>query len=376
MNPEQFIKKWRAANLSERSAAQQHFLDLCLLLGEPTPAEADPTGETFTFEKGGTTATGGHGWADVWKKGVFAWEYKGPGKDLKAAYLQLKNYADMLENPPLLITSDTKRIEIHTNFTSTVKTVVVLELVDLSDPAKREILRAAFTNPEKLRPGVTRQQVTKEAAERFSQLAHHLQAKGYNPQRVAHFLNRIIFCMFAEDVGLLPNRIFTKLATAAVAHPETFEANARQLFAGMAKGGSVAFEVIDWFDGGLFDDDSTLPLDKTELQLVLKSAELDWSNIEPSIFGTLFERGLDPDKRSQQGAHYTDPETIMKIVGPVVLDPWVREWETERATLAKQVDRAKRTVSEAAKQRYYAFLERLANFKVLDPACGSGNSCI
>jgi type II restriction/modification system DNA methylase subunit YeeA len=373
VSPEQFIKKWTASDLSERSAAQQHFLDLCLLLGEPTPAEADPTGETFTFEKGGTTATGGHGWADVWKKGVFAWEYKGPGKDLKAAYLQLKNYADMLENPPLLITSDTKRIEIHTNFTSTVKTVVVLELVDLSDPAKREILRAAFTNPEKLRPGVTRQQVTKEAAERFSQLAHHLQAKGYNPQRVAHFLNRIIFCMFAEDVGLLPNRIFTKLATAAVAHPETFEANARQLFAGMAKGGSVAFEVIDWFDGGLFDDDSTLPLDKTELQLVLKSAELDWSNIEPSIFGTLFERGLDPDKRSQQGAHYTDPETIMKIVGPVVLDPWVREWETERATLAKQVDRAKRTVSEAAKQRYYAFLERLANFKVLDPACGSGN---
>jgi hypothetical protein len=179
--------------------------------------------------------------------------------------------------------------------------------------------------------------------------------------------------MFAEDVGLLPNRIFSKLATASVAHPASFEANAKQLFGGMSKGGVVAFDVIDWFNGGLFDDDSTLPLDKTELQLVLKCAEMDWSNIEPSIFGTLFERGLDPNKRSQQGTHYTDPETIMKIVGPVILEPWRSEWEKEKATLARQVDRAKRTISEAAKQRYYVFLERLANFKVLDPACGSGN---
>ena len=111
----------------------------------------------------------------------------------------------------------------------------------------------------------------------------------------------------------------------------------------------------------------------TDLKLVLLCAELDWSNIEPSIFGTLFERGLDPDKRSQQGAHYTDPETIMKIVRPVVLEPWEREWEAEKAALAKQADRATRNVSEAAKQRYYTFLERLANFRVLDPASGSGN---
>jgi type II restriction/modification system DNA methylase subunit YeeA len=373
MTPDQFIRKWTASKLSERAAAQQHFVDLCTLLGEKTPAEADPEGETFAFERGGTTATGGHGWADVWKKGVFAWEYKGPGKDLNAAYLQLKKYADMLENPPLLITSDTKRIEIHTNFTNTIKTVHVLEIDDLANPAKREVLRAAFTEPEKLRPGVTRQQVTKEAAERFSALAHQLHAKGIEPHHVAHFLNRLIFCMFAEDVGLLPNRIFTRLVTASVTHPESFEENARQLFAGMASGGDVAFEVIDWFNGGLFDDDSTLPLDKVELQLVLKCAELDWSNIEPSIFGTLFERGLDPDKRSQQGAHYTDPDTIMKIVRPVVVEPWEREWELEKAAIAKQADRAKKTVSEAAKQRYFKFLERLVSFKVLDPACGSGN---
>ncbi|MEX0733361.1 MAG: type IIL restriction-modification enzyme MmeI, partial [Steroidobacteraceae bacterium] len=345
MTPEQFIRKWTVANLSEKSAAQQHFVDLCSLLGEVPPAEADPTGETFTFERGGTTATGGQGWADVWKKGVFAWEYKGPGKDLNAAYLQLKKYADMLENPPLLITSDTKRIEIHTNFTNTVKQVNVIELVELADPEKRELLKNAFTNPERLRPGVTRQMVTKEAAERFSELAHKLQSQGFDPHQVAHFLNRLVFCMFAEDVGLLPNRLFTRLATASVSHPETFEANAKQLFAGMSKGGAVAFEVVDWFNGGLFNDDSTLPIDGDGLRLILKCAELDWSNIEPSIFGTLFERGLDPDKRSQQGAHYTDPDTIMRIIRPVVVEPWIREWEEEKAALLKMVDRAKKIVS-------------------------------
>ena len=278
----------------------------------------------------------------------------------------------MLENPPLLITSDTKRIEIHTNFTSTIKALHAIELVDLTDPAKRQLLRAAFSDPERLRPGVTRHQVTKAAAEKFSELAHHLQAKGFEPKRVAHFLNRLIFCMFAEDVGLLPNKIFTKLATASAARPESFEANAKQLFAGMAKGGAVAFELVDWFNGGLFEDDATLPLDGSELKIVLECARARLVE-HRTIFGTLFERGLDPDKRSQQGAHYTDPETILKIVAPVVIAPWEQAWQAERLELLRLVDKAKKSVSEAARKRYFAFLERLYQFRVLDPACGSGN---
>ena len=271
------------------------------------------------------------------------------------------------------MTSDIKRIEIHTNFTNTVKRVYSLALSDLADAKKREILRWVFADPEKLRPGVTRAMVTVQAAERFSELAHRLQAKGYEPQRVAHFLNRLIFSMFAEDVGLLPNNVFKKMLVAAASHPESFESYAKQLFSSMAKGGTAAFEVIDWFNGGLFDDDSTLPLDKAEIDLLLRSAELDWTWIEPSIFGTLFERGLDPDKRSQQGAHYTDPDTIMKIVQPVVLDPWEREWAAEREALAAQIEKSKKAISEAAKKRYFAFLERLYRYRVLDPACGSGN---
>ena len=115
MTPGAFIAKWRASALKERSASQEHFIDLCRLLGEPTPAEADPTGERYCFERGARKDTGGDGWADVWKRGCFAWEYKGKHADLEAAFNQLRQYALALENPPLLIVSDMARFRIRTN---------------------------------------------------------------------------------------------------------------------------------------------------------------------------------------------------------------------------------------------------------------------
>ena len=120
MTPGRFLAKWRDVTLKERSAAQEHFLDLCALLGEPTPAEADPKGHWYCFEKGATKAGGGDGWADVWKRGCFAWEYKSPGKDLRTAFKQLQLYTPALEYPPLLIVSDIKTIEVHTAFTGMV----------------------------------------------------------------------------------------------------------------------------------------------------------------------------------------------------------------------------------------------------------------
>ena len=77
MTPGEFIVKWRASELKERSASQEHFIDLCRLFGEPTPAEADAAGERYRFERGARKDIGGDGWADVWKCGCFAWEYKG-----------------------------------------------------------------------------------------------------------------------------------------------------------------------------------------------------------------------------------------------------------------------------------------------------------
>src|SRR6266851_8274797 len=96
MTPQEFIATWKKANLSERSAAQQHFLDLCDLLGQPKPAHADPDGAWYTFERG-VHKTGG-GEADVWYKGHFAWEYKRKRRNLLEAYQQL--FLELLGKAP------------------------------------------------------------------------------------------------------------------------------------------------------------------------------------------------------------------------------------------------------------------------------------
>ena len=381
MTPYEFITKWRASELKESSASQEHFINLCGLLGEPTPAEADPTGDRYCFERGARKDTGGDGWADVWKRHCFAWEYKGKHADLDAAFAQLRQYALALENPPLLIVSDMARFRIRTNWTNSVSEKHEFALDDLADATVRDKLKWAMSDPDRLRPGESRQALTERAAETFASLAQSLRERGHDPQAVAHFVNRLVFCMFAEDVGLLADNIFTRMLEHAHKRPEDFAALARDLFGAMATGGRIGFEAVAWFNGGLFDDDTALPLDKTEIDTTLKASSLDWSEIDPSILGTLFERGLDPDKRSQLGAHYTDRDKIMRIIEPVVIRPWLAEWETAKAEIAAGLERADAAKSRPARTRQHrqaehllrSFLERLRDFTVLDPACGSGN---
>jgi hypothetical protein len=377
MTPEAFIRKWQDAQTKERSAAQEHFIDLCRLLDEPTPNEADPAGEWYCFERGARKTGGGdplrprsgQGWADVWKKGCFGWEYKGKGKDLSQALKQLQLYALALESPPLLIVSDIETIVIHTAFTNAVVETWVLALDDLADPDQRRRLKWAFSEPERLRPGQTAQELTERAAARFASLAKTLCDRGHEPHRVAHFLNKLLFCLFAEDVGLLPRQLFTRLLENGVKSPDYLGPLLQGLFKAMATGGPFGVEVIDRFNGGLFDGDDTLPLERAEVQALLDVSRLDWSAIEPAIFGTLFERGLDPAKRSQLGAHYTDRDSILRIIDPVIREPLLAEWEAVLAEIEK--DRSK--TRKKAQDAYAGFLERLRDFRVLDPACGSGN---
>ena len=381
MTPQEFIAKWHASELKERSAAQEHFIDLCRLLSEPTPAEADPKGDHYCFERGALKDSGGGGWADVWKRHCFAWEYKGKHADLDAAFDQLRQYALALENPPLLIVSDMRRFRIRTNWTNSVSKTHEFGLDDLADAAVRDKLKWAMSDPERLRPGETRQTLTERAAETFAQLAQSLRVQGHAPQEVAHFVNRLVFCMFAEDVGLLPNSMFNRMLEHARQQPDAFATLARDLFGAMSVGGRVGFETVEWFNGGLFEDDATLPMDKAQIETTLKASGLDWSNIDPSILGTLFERGLDPDKRSQLGAHYTDRDKIMRIIDPVIVRPLLAEWETVKARIGKSIERANAAKSKGVETRHRnqaenslgAFLERLRKFTVLDPACGSGN---
>ena len=254
-------------------------------------------------------------------------------------------------------------------------------LEDLADAAVRDKLKWAMSDPERLRPGESRQALTERAAGTFAKLAQALRERGHEAQAVAHFVNRLVFCMFAEDVGLLPQQMFSRMLQEAKRSPDTFPELAGELFRAMSQGGRVGFESVHWFNGDLFNDEAALALGGDEIETALAAAALDWSEIDPSILGTLFERGLDPDKRSQLGAHYTDRDKIMLIVDPVIVRPWLAEWAAAKEEIGACVKRADQAKSRAARTRQHTqaervlqeFLERLRGFTVLDPACGSGN---
>jgi type II restriction/modification system DNA methylase subunit YeeA len=355
------------------------------MLGEPTPNEADATGTTYAFEKAVTKAAGGDGFADVWKKGFFGWEYKGKRKDLKVAYLQLLGYREDLSNPPLLVVSDLDSIEIRTNFTSLNPKLYTVTLDDLAadDPSEAlRILRAVFTAPEELRPRIQPVHITEQAARHFAEIAQSLRARGHDPERVAHFLDRILFCLFAEDADLLPKGIFSRLSAASHGKSDVFTRALGELFAKMANdGGLFGTEEISWFNGGLFDTADVIPLTGSEITTLLEVSRLDWALVEPAIFGTLFERGLDPDQRAQLGAHYTDRAAIWALVEPVVLRPLRREFTTMQVRVNELLKAGKKVTKATPRTDnpeavFEDFLERLRRVRVLDPACGSGNFLI
>jgi hypothetical protein len=385
MTPGEFAAKWRGVETSERASAQSHFLDMCAMLGEPGPTEADPTGASYAFEKALEKTVGGGGFADVWKRDFFGWEYKGKRKDLKAAYVQLLEYREALGNPPLLVVSDLDSIEIRTNFTSLSPKLYTVTLDDLAadDPSEAlAILRAVFTAPEELRPRIEPAQITEKAARHFAELAQSLRARGHDPEAVAHFLDRILFMLFAEDAGLLPKRILSRLSAASKGRSDVFSNSLGELFAKMSeRGGLFGTEEIDWFNGGLFDTGAVIPLTGTEITTLLDVSKLNWALIEPAIFGTLFERGLDPDQRAQLGAHYTDRDAIWGLVEPVIMRPLRREYAdmqsrvTQLLLSGRRVTKATRP-EENPQAVFRAFLDRLRRVRVLDPACGSGNFLI
>ncbi len=387
----EFIAKWRKVELKERSAAQEHFLDLCHAFDHPTPAAADPTGANFCFEKGAAKHGGGDGFADVWKRGFFGLEYKGRDRDLTAAYDQLLRYRDALESPPLLVVCDLDRIIVHTNFTGTVSATFEIPLEALAEPRNIEIMRAVFHNPEALRPGRTSTAVTQEAAKQFAEIAAAMRGRNLDAGAVAHFLDRLVFCLFAEDIGLLPNMVFSRLAERCGGDPARFGKLLGQLFDTMATGGDFGLEPVRHFNGNLFNDRSVPALTADDVARIAAAAELDWSSVDPSIFGTLFERGLDPSKRAQLGAHFTSRADIELVVDAVVMVPLRRDWEECRTTVETLLATGRKTPAAAsapakpltpaalkkakgeADSILHQFLDRLRMVKVLDPACGSGN---
>jgi type II restriction/modification system DNA methylase subunit YeeA len=189
--------------------------------------------------------------------------------------------------------------------------------------------------------------------------------------RIARFLNRVVFCFFAEDTGLLPKNLFSDIARTGIDEPKLFAETLEKLFAVMAKGGTFGKDKIRYFNGHLFEESTVFELTEAELRALATAGEADWQFIQPSIMGTLFERAMDESQRSQLGAHYTSEADIRTLVEPVLMAPLRHEWQTLKGELAAAYTKGKGT--PAQRERLVKFQKKLSSVTVLDPACGSGN---
>ncbi len=417
LDPGDFVQRWAGRPISERAGSQSHFNDLCDMLGVPKPTDNPETDTDYCFEAQTdisaagvystqivdgvpiyqVKASSGKGFADVWMQDHFCWEYKrlDKCKTFEAALVQLKIYKDYLGNPPLLVVCDTNRFEIHTNFTGYPPTLYRFHIEEITSPSDEwkskhptisplEVLRKVFGDPNWFKPAKTTAAITEDRATDIGQLAIALRDAGNDPHHVAHFLMQIVFCFFAEDIGLLPRNIFTDLIEKSIDDAANFPTKARKLFQAMEMGGSFGSDTIEWFNGGLFrevESDPIINIAPAWLGKLLMVARADWDTVEPSILGTLFERSLDPDKRSQIGAHYTSRDDIMLIVEPVVMQPLRQKWVNVQKDVGelleqrdqKKTERTKKNVNTKIEKAILGFVDHLGSVRILDPACGSGN---
>ncbi len=283
---------------------------------------------------------------------------------------------------------DFDRFIIRTNFNGTVQETHEFNTAQIDDPINLRLLRAVFTDPAFLKPQRTTAEVTEKLATQIAEVAMSLQKResreladaktrtqaNYSQRknlRIARFLNRVVFCFFAEDTGLLPKGLFSELTRTAADDPAHFAETLEKLFAVMAKGGTFGVHKIRHFNGHLFEDSSVFELTADELARLAEASEADWQFIQPSIMGTLFERALDESQRGQLGAHYTNETDIRTLVEPVLLAPLRREWSALKGELAAAFVKGKGT--PAQREQLAAFQGKFAATTVLDPACGGGN---
>ena len=409
MQPHEFAQKWRtrAYEVTEEQAYQEHYQDVASLVGGFAPGQAGaPEGLTYQagVKKVGTTDFGK---ADVFQPGHFIWEAKRAAKTdaarakvLGGALQQATLYARDLGNPPLIVTTDFVELNVHTNFTGTAPKTFRLTLDDIEQDGRLEgteltalqVLRAVFHDPGVLDPRLVRERITTEATGRVGEVARALVSAGHPKEQVAHFLMRVVFAMFSEDVGLLEKGLLTKLLERARKYPEKSQGYFAELFSAMSTGGEFWGTDIRYFNGGLLDDHDGLPITAEDAEALLNAAKLDWAEVEPAIFGGLFESSLEKEVRGQRGAHFTAVTEIERIVEPVVMLDLHRQWEGVRARARAIVEQAEikaqaeagkghtrvaeDTRAQARKQAIgilHEFQQHLGSIKVLDAACGSGN---
>ena len=411
-----FIKRWKESGGSEQANSQLFLAELCdiLDLKRPDPAKSTNEENLYSFERKLYIPKGnGHNELkrlDLYKRGCFVLESKQGQSNIKSidalphtkstavkrgtrqwedammrAKRQAENYVRCLPpeegRPPFLIIADIGFcFDLYTEFSCTGGNYLHfpdvrkyrIYLEDLEKLEIQSLFRSIWNDPQSLDPSRRAARVTEEVAAHLADLAHHLEEAGHNPERVSQFLMRCIFTMFAEDVGLIPAGSFIDILQNAVLDSEAYEPLLRELWLAMDKGlYCVALKKkLLRFNGSIFADPEILPLDKSQVGILLAAAQKDWKEVEPAIFGTLLERALDPKERHKLGAHYTPRAYVERLVIPTVIDPLREEWEDVFAAASLQFRQGKK---DDAVKTVNTFHARLRKIRVLDPACGSGN---
>lgn len=396
MTLDAFIARWSASGQGERANKDSFLNELAEALGveRPHPKTGDPARDLFVFEKDVPWARAERSstrFIDLYKHGCFVLEAKqgaasGPKRRdtpawnlmMSEAHGQAVGYASQLpEPPPFLLVCDIGHcFDVYASFDGTGlyrafpdgqrKRIFFRDLALHAD-----LLRAIWTDPASLDPAKRTAAVTREIAARIADLARALEAAGHDPETVATFLMRCLFTMFAEDVGLLQERPFSHaLENFWLPNPSSFPGGVGLLWRAMDQGGDFVTGKLLRFNGGLFAEYAALPLTKDQLGLLLTAARSDWSQVDPSIFGTLLERALNPKERHRLGAHYTPRAYVERLVKPTIEEPLRGDWDLVRAEVRQLVEQGK---VEMAQARVKDFHHVLCRTRVLDPACGTGN---
>lgn len=412
---EAFIERWKGVTASELATAQSFVIELCDLLGVAKPHATSEQDYMFerpvVFQHGDGSTSAGR--IDCYRRGHFVIEAKkvragthtrGFDDALMRARAQGEGYARALPSsegrPPFVVVVDVGHvIELFAEFTRSGGTYTPfpdprshrIRLDDLRQPAILERLRSLWLDPMALDPARANARVTRAVAAELANVARSLEADGHTAHDVAAFLTRCLFSMFAEDVGLLPATVsgdgaFTDLLKRHRDDPPTLQRMIAALWGDMDRGGfspALAKNVLR-FNGKLFKhptaDAYALTLRPSQIDGLIEAARSSWREVEPSIFGTLLERALEPTERHALGAHYTPRAYVERLVLPTVVEPLRVEWADAQAAallLANEANalegRPREVKLREARDELRRFHHRLCTVKVLDPACGSGN---
>lgn len=314
------------------------------------------------------------------RRGTPSW-----AKAMQEAKGQAERYAKALPTehgwPPFLLVTDIGYcLEVYADFTGTGKAYsqfpdragyrIMLE--DLRKEEVRERLARIWTDPQSLDPASRSAVVTREIADLLATLSKRLE-RNHDAETVSGFLMRVLFTMFAEDTEvLLPKDSFKNLLAAHQGNLGNLPMSLTALWKAMDSGEfspALALQVRK-FNGYLFKNTEALPLDAEELQVLIEAANKDWTEVEPAIFGTLLERALNSKERAKLGAHYTPRAYVERLIGPTIMEPLRADWNGVRAAASELIGAEK---AAEAKDLVEGFHATLAQTRVLDPACGTGN---